>query len=383
MSDSLRILALEPYYGGSHKQFLDTWASGSRHTFTILGLPPYKWKWRMRHSALTFVQQVIRIIAEQPDQEWDLLWCSDMLSLATFKALAPGAIGRLPAIAYFHENQLTYPVKYEQERDKHFAFTNFETALAADKVWFNSNYHRTAFLDALRDLINKMPDYQPLEEVASLSEKCAVHPPGIDPQLLKLPRKSPSPAEPMHLLWSSRWEYDKNPEHLFAALRILKAKEIPFRLSVTGESFTTVPKVFTQAKEFFDDHIEYWGFQEDIADYWKVLSSADIMISTARHEFFGIGVLEGVAAGAYPAVPDRLAYPEVLDLDANPAFFYGDNAQELAEHLESLAARHAKGTIWPEGDADKGRRLAQRYSWPELIKTMDLKAVECRESAVL
>ena len=29
----MRILALEPYYGGSHRQFLDAWSSHSRHEF--------------------------------------------------------------------------------------------------------------------------------------------------------------------------------------------------------------------------------------------------------------------------------------------------------------------------------------------------------------
>ncbi|MCK4372451.1 MAG: DUF3524 domain-containing protein, partial [candidate division Zixibacteria bacterium] len=35
----MKILALEPYYGGSHKAFLDGWSSRSRHEWTILKLP--------------------------------------------------------------------------------------------------------------------------------------------------------------------------------------------------------------------------------------------------------------------------------------------------------------------------------------------------------
>ena len=54
----MKVLALEPYYGGSHKAFLDGWRAHSRHEWTILGLPAYKWKWRMRHAALTFAEQV-------------------------------------------------------------------------------------------------------------------------------------------------------------------------------------------------------------------------------------------------------------------------------------------------------------------------------------
>ena len=49
--------------------------------------------------------------------------------------------------------------------------------------------------------------------------------------------------------------------------------------------------------------------------YLKILSEADIIVSTAIHEFFGISVVEAIAAGAYPLLPKRLAYPEVLALE--------------------------------------------------------------------
>ena len=50
---ALRILALEPYYGGSHQAFLDGWAAHSCHDFTLVTLPAFHWKWRMRHAAIT------------------------------------------------------------------------------------------------------------------------------------------------------------------------------------------------------------------------------------------------------------------------------------------------------------------------------------------
>jgi len=48
----VNILALEPFYGGSHRAFLDGWAAHSRHHWTVLGLSPRHWKWRMRHGAI-------------------------------------------------------------------------------------------------------------------------------------------------------------------------------------------------------------------------------------------------------------------------------------------------------------------------------------------
>ena len=138
---------MEPYYGGSHKAFIDGLSKASRHSWTVLTLPAHKWKWRMRHSAITFAAQAAHLPQEARD--CDLLFCSDMLNLAEFAGLAPAEIARLPKVIYFHENQLTYPVRFENERDCHFAMTNLTSALAADAVWFNSQFHADSFLAAL------------------------------------------------------------------------------------------------------------------------------------------------------------------------------------------------------------------------------------------
>ena len=126
----MNVLALEPYYGGSHQAFLEHWIGGSRHHWTRLSLPAHHWKWRMRHASVTLAAQ-----AEQLHREgarWDLVFCSDMLSLAEWKGLSP-SLAALPAVAYFHENQLTYPVRHTNERDFHFAMSNVTTMIAASQ----------------------------------------------------------------------------------------------------------------------------------------------------------------------------------------------------------------------------------------------------------
>ena len=152
----MKILAFEPYYGGSHKAFIDGLSSVSKHTWTVLTLPAHKWKWRMRHSAITFTQHIMALL--EKGQNWDIVFCSDMLNFAEFLALAPAEVTGLPKVIYFHENQLTYPVRVEDERDYQFAMTNLTSALAADAVWFNSQFHVESFLDALVKFLKSMPD---------------------------------------------------------------------------------------------------------------------------------------------------------------------------------------------------------------------------------
>ena len=361
----MNVLALEPYYGGSHRAFIDGLSGASRHNWTLLTLPAHKWKWRMRHSAITFAGQAESLV--KSSQRWDILFCSDMLNLAEFVALAPGEIARLPKVIYFHENQLTYPVRVEHERDCHFAMTNLTGALAADAVWFNSQFHMDSFLSALARFLKSMPDHQPIEAIAKIRLKSSVHPPGVDGFP---PRRQRRPG-PLRILWAARWEHDKNPEDFFEALGILKAQDVRFRLSVIGQSFRDQPKIFALARNDFADLIDHWGYQESRRDYRRALREADVIVSTANHEFFGVGVLEAVAAGAYPLVPERLSYPEILGLgriEGAEQFFYDGTVTDLSAKLNALAARVEESMLWPVTvtpsiltDHLKWHDLAQQY----------------------
>ena len=363
----MKILALEPYYTGSHKAFLDNFADKSKHDWTILTLPGYKWKWRMRHAAISFAEQ-----AEQADQlisdgkKPDLLFCSDMLNLAEFIGLSNTAIREIPRLAYFHENQLTYPARFENDRDYQFVMTNMTTALAADSIWFNSAFHRNSFLSALETFLKRMPDHQPLKAIEHIRAKAAIHPPGIDiPQISR--KRQPGPP---HILWPCRWEHDKNPEDFFDAIQQLKDKGLHFTLSIIGESFRDSPKIFDKAKKLFANHIKNFGYLPSRTDYLAVLRQADIVVSTTNHEFFGISIAEAIASGAYPLLPKRLAYPELLQLDENrqmKQFFYPGSAKSLTDSLTQLCKQPAE--LYPR--ATPARQAIARFDWQKLIKQMD------------
>jgi glycosyltransferase involved in cell wall biosynthesis len=367
----MRILCLEPYYGGSHMAFIQGWSQRSRHHWTILDLPAYKWKWRMRHAAITFAAQVAELAHD--GHAWDALFCSDMLNLAEFKGLTAESIRRLPTVAYFHENHLTYPVRVESERDYQFAFTNCTTALSADAVWFNSAYHRDAFLEGLEAFLRRMPDHQPLHAIPRIRAVSSVHPPGISAH----PPRGPRPAGPLRILWAARWEHDKNPEAFFAAIERLEKRGADFRLSVIGEQFRDVPPVFAAARKQFAHRIDDWGYLQSREDFIAAITNVDVIVSTARHEFFGIAVAEIVAAGAYPLLPQRLAYPELLDLPADPSmqsYFYPGDGHTLTDALEDLAQRVAAGES-PYQAAEPARQKIARFTWEHLVPPMD-EAIE-------
>jgi len=363
----MRILGLEPYFGGSHRAFLDGWSRCSRHDWTVLELPAYKWKWRMRHAAHTFAEQVAERLAG--GERFDLLFCSDMLNLAEFYGLAPASLREIPSIAYFHENQLTYPVRCESERDYHFGYTNMTTALAASRVWFNSAFNRDSFLEALPGFLARMPDYQPLEAVDRIRAKSDVQPPGITFPLARSGRAS----GPLRILWAARWEHDKNPAAFFEAMQHLKNDGVDFQLLVIGEQFRNIPDVFAAAKIAFAERIVRWGHQPGRADYESALLDADVIVSTADHEFFGLSVVEAIAAGAYPLLPNRLAYPELLS-DCTPAwrnrFLYDGKVEQLARRLRELAEYAARDDLWG-GDPQIGVRAMRRFDWSSRAAELD------------
>ena len=319
----------------------------------------------MRHSAITLANQTTEKI--RAGEEWDIIFCSDMLNLAEYLGLVPPSIQKLPSVVYFHENQLTYPVAHPQEFDFHFVLTNLITALAATEVWFNSSYHQDIFLDELQGFLKRMPDFQPFEAIEDIRNKSLVRHPGIH-QFQKRGERSPGP---MRIIWAARWEHDKNPELFFESLRIMKAKKIEFRVSVIGEQFRQVPDVFNFARQEFSDNIDLWGYQEDRNDYESALLEADVFVSTADHEFFGFSVLEGAAAGAFPLVPKKLAYPETLELDGgNEDFYYKGGADQLAERLTHLSEEIENNSLW-DGDPDRAIHIVEKFFWNTKAPLLD------------
>jgi len=353
----MRILALEPYCGGSHQAFLDGWRAVSRHEWTVLGLPAHHWKWRMRHAAVTFAEDLRRRAAA--GERWDVVFCSDMLNLAELLGLARDVLAGTPAVAYFHENQLAYPVRHEDQRDVHFGLSNLLTALAATEVWFNSAFHRDAFLSAAEDLLAQMPDHPLPSSVRAVRQRGVIQPPGV----ADIPLRGPRRGGPLRVCWAARWEHDKNPELFFDAMELLRGQQIPFRLNVLGQGFRDVPPVFTWAKEFFAGSIDRWGYAESRAEYERALLRSDVFVSTAEHEFFGLAAVEAARAGAQPLLPRRLAYPEVFaGLPEPERHFYDGSAEMLADLLADLAAE-VDSDCFRRRSAGV-RRAVERFTWP-------------------
>ena len=111
-----------------------------------------------------------------------------------------------------------------------------------------------------------------------------------------------------------------------------------------------------------------WGFLPSRDEYLAVLASADVVVSTAQHEFFGIAMVEAVAAGCFPLAPKRLAYPEVLSDCAD--YFHDGTPQGLADRLAKFA-QQLEGSNAIGTGAQLTLTMRDRFAWPRRASAMD------------
>lgn len=374
------ILVLEPFGGGSHAAFYEQWMEQSRNRFTVLSLPPVHWKWRSRHASLTLAEQTNALA--RAGNHFDAIFCSEMLNVPEWRGFVDNAVRDLPLIAYFHENQFTYPLSAGQQTDYHFAYSNCLTAIAADKVWFNSEFHLREFREAAFAWLRRMPDFKHLDSLADALKDAVVHPPGIS-----LPSAHEIQSEKDDSIptigWVSRWEHDKSPETFVDAIISLVDQEMQFKLCLLGQQFSQTPPSLSKLLKVAGPRIRHCGYAQTRQEYWQCLSTMDIVVSAAKHEFFGVGIVEAIAAGAFPLLPNRLAYPEVLGLDEHPSrsqHFYGSNDDELTGALLKLLRSEAWRESWkpsPPEDASHAhqhtpiQQHALTYNWKRLAPKYD------------
>jgi len=354
----LNFLFLEPFFGGSHREFAKGLIAHSQHRIDLVTLPARFWKWRMRGAALYFVNQIPSL------EKYAGLITTDLMSLSDYKALSKGLWP--PALVYFHENQLTYPLAPGEHMDYQFGFTDITTALAADRVLFNSRTQCGAFFSRLSGFLKMMPEYRPKWVVDQIRSKSDVLYPGCRFRAQEVSAADSRRELPPLIIWNHRWEFDKNPDEFFHALDAVLENGTEFRLALLGETSQTIPKAFIGAQGRYGDRIVHYGYVESREEYIKWLRRGSIVISTAQQENFGISVVEAIRYGCVPLLPARLVYPEIIPHAFHSRVLYKDT-HELVEKLIELIIQYS-------GFQALRRKLSAamgKFAWENLIDRYD------------
>lgn len=342
----MRVLALEPYYGGSHRAVLDALSRAVDADWTLVTLPARKWKWRMRGAAITMSGEVNRLA--DAGARWDLVFASTFLNLAEFRGLSGQPVAAIPAIVYFHENQLVYPNRHTADWDFQFPLTNITSALSAECCLFNTEWNMREFIGGCPGFLAQFPDHHPRGVAEVIARKSRVLPPPFDPAAFDS-AGPPSRGERLRIVWPHRWEHDKNPEQFIAVVSSLAEEGLDFEVVLAGQAFQDVPDAIRAARSALGGRLVHLGEPRSREEYAALLASADVAVSTADNEFFGIAMVEASYAGCFPLVPDRLAYPEIY-----PEEMRFRSTEELAARLRAFTqARPAPG---------RAREIAERFT---------------------
>jgi glycosyltransferase involved in cell wall biosynthesis len=390
--EQLRILAFEPFDAGSHRAVRESITRHSQHHWTWITRPGRFWKWRIRTAAIEMIEAAREqgVIGEPgadragTHQAHDVIFASSLLSVADLRALLPSHLRRAPIVLSMHENQAAYPAGHRTdlsaERDLQFPLTNLTSVLAADAVIWNSAWNRDSFISGIDRILRLAPDGRVPHDIDERvrSKSCVIWPPvewqpdeSLRERVLHNAEAGSSAADnhkggavssadasasnPIRIVWPHRWEHDKGPDELLDIARRYTAS-LNIRWTILGERFRQVPEAMLTFEHEFADRIDHFGFEPDRQEYLRHLARCDWVLSTARHEFFGIAVVEALLAGCLPWLPDRLSYPELLPPEARGL----DPTQPPADiaTVRDGIRRHLGPAVAPNAVGELDRRIS-------------------------
>ncbi len=305
----------------------------------------------MRLAAIELVQAASQAGGFDPLP--NVIFVTSLLSAADLRAILPANLRAVPLVLYMHENQAAYPTSHRGEvdpkRDVHFALTNLTSALAADLVIFNSDWNRRSLLAGLDKILDHAPDAAVGEWRSTLESRSTVIWPPVEPPPPSVDaekERSRVLHNSIRVVWPHRWEHDKGPDELLEIARRW-TEPLNLRWTILGQQFSKLPPALSEFRGRFADSIDHMGFEPERNRYWQHLRRCDWVLSTARHEFFGVAVVEALLAGCLPWLPDRLSYPELLPpaarnlTPAEPIERPSLVLSEIARHLQSAHAASA------------------------------------------
>lgn len=376
--DGLRVLLIEAWAHGSHRRWAEGYRRASRHRVDLLTRPAGSWRWLLRAGAAGVADQVASHVDRSGPP--DVVLVSGTVDVAQVLGIARRSLpAEVPVVVYQHESQIVYPAHRPDTGEA--AVRDLASWTAADLVLFNSEHHRAAVVAALPDFVGRWPAGTPSPDLDRLVERFEVLPVGVDldpwaaaARQTRSERErgesGPGGGRPPVVLWPHRWERDKDPEAFGRAVAKLARSGMRFHLVLAGEDppgGNRYAEAARSAVAAAGDRVLALG-PFDEARYRQLLAEADIVVSCAHHEFFGVAVVEAIAAGCRPVLPNGLAYPEVVPPAWHDRALYppGRFGTALAAAIDEVASRAD-----PDRSTDDLARAMDRFDWSEVAPRYD------------
>lgn len=352
------VLLIEPFLAGSHLAWAEGWRQRSRHDVHVLGGSGGRWRRSMRSGSAMFADWAAEWVASHGSP--DLVVGTNMLDLASFLGLSREVLGFVPTVQFMHENQLSYPRQVGEPLDSGLAWMQWRGLVAADEVWCNSEYHRTALLESLMMLDDGA---ESAVDTSSIASKMWVGHLGIDLDACRRVFPASGPRRPL-VVSNQRWHHDKDLGSVLRAIRTALDRGFDCDVALLGEPTGGEADALAPLIDELGKAVVVRGHLPR-NEYLDVLRRADVVVSAARNENFGIAVVEAIAAGAWPVVPDALAYPEVIPTEFHASCLYERGG--LGTRLREVLGRVTAGEPSPVGLAAS----MARFDWSVVAKALD------------
>ena len=273
----------------------------------------------MKEGAAVLADEVNQ--AEKPDG----ILSTSLLDLVGFKQALSHARD-VPVIHYFHESQFTYPTRNEKIKRANEVFTlkNLSSCLGANCAIFNSEFHRRTFFKHAKVLAESTGGTTSLPQLELSEKKSAVIPCGVEVKKIRKLTDSRTPNPIPVILWNHRWEHDKSPQQFFDLLCKVEMTGVDFRLVLLGEAPRHCPDL-DRLNERFAGKVIVPGYRDSRQEYLEALVLGDLTLSCADHDFFGVSMVEAIAAGAFrfsrtdSLIPSMLEYG--ISIKTKKSFF--------------------------------------------------------------
>jgi hypothetical protein len=233
------------------------------------------------------------------------------------------ALAHKTSIVYFHDNRL--PSHAPLEHDP-LELVHLNTAATATQAWFNSQFHLERFLARCEGVVRRhqeLHNRNPMEQIAA---KCVYVTPPVE-----LALTAPAQKRDVHDVFADLRGCDTRA--LVGALSHLKEDGEEFRLTamtLPGDLPSTVGYIPVD--------------ERDAAAISAAISRAGIYLSVRSDAYSDPLLLQALAAGCWPVVPDSGCYPEIVPMIIQLTSLHDSTAQGLSTRL-----MEAKQTERPDG----------------------------------
>ncbi len=366
MADRMDVILVVPWYGGSHRAWADGLVAASSHRIRLVTHPALHWRWRFQGGPVTLAAA----LASEIDRGGrpDCVVVSSLTDVASLIGLARRKLGGVPVAMYLHETQGAYPRTSGARRepiDEPAVLAEWRGLCAVDVAWVSSPFLLGALRSSMERVLDRVESPGQAGLVAGVMDRVRVIPPGVDLSWTR--RTTPgilNPEGPPLVLWNQRWDSDKAPMTVVRALDHVAARGVDFGVALVGEVPEHSRGVFEEARRRLADRVVVSGFLGRNA-YIDLLGRADVVVSAARHEFFGIAPVEAMAAGCVPLYPERQNYPHLVPDGLHGGCLHHDH--DLVPRLTEILVDLPR---WRESTAGLAGEMA-RYDWPRVIGVYD------------